>query len=192
MHSWIIQYGNYGDFRIDRDYQFAIEYWSTSLVPLEPHAKHERSIRHVEDNHYRVVAQVKHAQPSWTVIDFGLGAYGGPNIDPSYEVGSWVRGEISISIDSFDYFESLSKQTDAPALIYRWHLEEIRIQTAPFVEYRPRHYKRDENKWGWSNIGRTDGWEDDNGRAEYLLALSRSLLKSAKQASLVEQAMRPA
>ena len=148
MHSWIIQDGNYGDFRIDRDYQFAIEYWSTSLVPLEPHAKHERSIRHVEENHYRVVAQVKHAQPSWTVIDFGLSAYGGPNIDPSYEVGSWVRGEISISTDPFPYFESLNKKSDAPALIYRWHLEEIQIQTAPFVETQPRQFVRDENKWG--------------------------------------------
>ena len=115
------------------------------------------------------MAQVKHAQPSWTVIDFGLSAYGGPNIDPSYEVGSWVRGEISISTDPFPYFESLNKKSDAPALIYRWHLEEIQIQTAPFIETQPRQFVRDENKWGWSPIYWTNGWKDDNGSAEYLL-----------------------
>ncbi|HYW59089.1 MAG TPA: hypothetical protein VE909_01095, partial [Xanthobacteraceae bacterium] len=85
----------------------------------------------------------------------------------------WVRGEIFIGIDPFFYFERLAREPDAPALIYDWEIEKIEMQTAPFIEVRPRLRERDPARLGWTEIAETDAWKDDGGLADYVLHCRR-------------------
>jgi hypothetical protein len=80
-----------------------------------------------------------------------------------------VRGEVLIEVDPFFYFERLAHEADAPALIHDWTIEKIEMQTAPFIEVRPRRRERDPARLGWKEIAKTDAWNDDGGLAEYLL-----------------------
>jgi hypothetical protein len=169
LSAWIIQDGNYGDFRAGKDVSFAVNFLTTTLVPLEPHTPKVHSVKHLTDDQYRVVGEIVHEQREWRVIDFGIHAY---EITPEYAgpaAEPWVRGEIQLVVDHFSYFERLSKEKDAPPLMYRWHLEQIHILTAPLLESAPGVLRRDKSKWGWAPVRQTRAWKDDGGFAEYLL-----------------------
>jgi hypothetical protein len=67
----------------------------------------------------------------------------------------------------------VASQADAPPLIYDWMIEKIEIQTAPFIETKPRMMERDPERLGWREIDSTNAWNDDGGRAEYNLHCQR-------------------
>lgn len=168
LASWIIQDGNYGDFESSQHAQFALEYYAQELTLLEPHAEKKKSLRHIVDDQYRAIGKVIHRKPEWNVIDFGILAYQSVNIDARFNVGDWVRGDVTLGVDHFSYFERLSRETNAPALIYKWVIDEIEVLTAPFVQLESGLMVRDKAKWGWRSISKTNAWKDDDKAAEYL------------------------
>ena len=173
LASWIIQDGNYGDFDAGMRSQFALEFFSKNLTSLEEHAVRKSSIKHIEDDQYRVVGTIAHAKPDWIGLDFGFLAYQCSVRSEDYKVGAWYRGDISLGVDHYLYFEKLSNQTDAPPMIYTWSIDSIELLTAPWVEEPSGLKKRDTRNWGWKRVKKTDAWKDDNGNTEYLFSCSR-------------------
>jgi hypothetical protein len=156
LSSWIIQDGNYGDFRRGKQVAFALEFYaSTDWVEVYALAP---SLVHKGEGRYRSVGQVVHVADEWWAIDVGFLLFDRAKPPPVVRLGCWLANEISIGIDPFFYFESLAREADAPALIYDWTISKIEIQTAPSI---------------WREIAATNAWEDEGGRAEYLLHCTR-------------------
>jgi hypothetical protein len=174
LSSWIIQDGNYGDFRCGERAAFALEFYaSTEWAEIDPGRAPAPSLIHAGGAHYRTSGQVVHVADDWWAIDAGTLLYREERPPRVVRRGSWLGGEIDVGVDPFFYFERLSKRADAPPLIYDWMIEKIEIQTAPFIETRPRMMERDPERPGWREIGSTDAWNDDGGRAEYNLHCKR-------------------
>jgi len=109
----------------------------------------------------------------WWAIDVGILAFREERPPANVRQGSWLRGSAYIGIDPFFYFERLARQSGAPALIYDWKIVKIEVQTAPFIEVKPRVTERDQSLLGWKEIAETNAWDDDGGHAEYLLHCRR-------------------
>jgi len=88
---------------------------------------------------------------------------------------------IELGIDPFFYFETLSRLTGIPPLIYRWKIERILMQTAPFIEsdlpVMGKVMVRDPSKLAYREIERTDAWHDDGGNGDYLLECRRVVVR---------------
>jgi hypothetical protein len=145
LDSWIIQDGNYRNFAQDTNAAFALEFYAS--FPLEEvESARAPALVHVEDAQYDVLGQVVHVADDWWVIDVGVLAFREEKPPANVRQGSWLRGMIFIGIDPFFYFERLAHQPGAPALVYDWEIERIEVQTAPFIEVRPRVMERDPTK----------------------------------------------
>jgi hypothetical protein len=171
LSAWIIQDGNYGDFQVGQRRAFALEFYAENELALLATEGNARYAHH-GDTRYAVVGKVAHVASEWWVLDFGLPAYSsrGPTAPA---LGSWLRGDVYLGVDHFDYFERLSQEPEAPPLIFDWRVDRIEIQTAPLVEGPGRVYARDPKKLGWRGIAKTDAWNDDGGHAEYILHCER-------------------
>lgn len=171
LASWIIQDGNYSDFHRTQVAPFAIEFYQQ--IPFELSIVTSVSMRRSGATVYEVSGQIIHATDKWWAVDFGLLMFQESKIPDNLRKGDWIRGIIEIGIDPFYYFESLSLEADAPALIYDWSIEKIDMQTAPFAEVSPKVFARDYSLSGWKEVAETDAWTDDGGHADYLLHCRR-------------------
>jgi hypothetical protein len=169
MDSWIIQDGNYGDFKVGELRAFALELYTERLEDAAPPA----SMKPIGDNTYDIVGQVVHVTGGWWVLDAGVAMFC-QQAPPSFvKNGAWLGGAIQISVDPFSYFERLAEQDGAPALIYDWAIEAIDMQTAPLIEVKPRLTARDPSLLPWRAISETFAWGDDERNATYLLRCRR-------------------
>jgi hypothetical protein len=131
------------------------------------------SLENVEANLYRVVGKVVHVRDcDWWAIDAGILMYREERPPRSVEPGCWVSGEVHLGVDPFFYFERLSREHTAPALIYDWMIKKIEIQTAPFMKADEGFMVRDPDRLGWREIIETNAWQDGTG-AEYVLHCER-------------------
>jgi hypothetical protein len=170
LSSWVLQDGNYADFKRGSLRPFALEFWpSNSLELRHSAASPELSLTWMRDHTYNAKGQVLFIAANWHVLDVGIRVYRAQPAPADWAVGRCVRGEIGIAIDHFSYFESLSREIGSPALIYDWRIENVALQTAPLIETRPQYLERDATRLGWREIPKTDAWKDDSGHAEYLL-----------------------
>jgi hypothetical protein len=174
LASWIINDGNYGDFRRGDRASFALEVNAPTTLSLAD-AKSEQtpSLENAEGNLYRVLGKVTHVFSDWWVINAGLLFYRQRKPPPNIELGYWVKGEVQVGVDPFDYSQRLSRRPDVPALIYDWEIKKVEIQTAPYIEVSPRTMVRDPSRRGWREIDQTRAAQDDGGLAEYLLHCER-------------------
>jgi len=175
LSSWIIQDGNYPDFKRGERAAFAIEFFAlTALSMAETQSPPITSIQNVEADHYRIVAKVVHVRDfDWWAIDAGILMYREEKPPDGIEPGRWVSGEVRLGVDPFFYFERLSRHHTAPALIYDWKIANIEIQTAPFMKTLEGIMVRDPAQLGWREITETDAWHDDQGLGEYVLHCER-------------------
>ena len=166
LSSWIIQDGNYPDFERGRPASFALEFHAPQALSVcEDNTRPRFSAMKMSDlgtQVYDVAGKIVHIADDWWVVDFGILAFREekPPIR-NIKQGSCVRGEISLAIDPYFYFEQLAHRNDAPALIYDWTIAKIEIQTAPLIEVAPKRLERDPKLLGWREIERTDAWKDD-------------------------------
>ena len=169
MSSWIIQDGNYFDFRCQDRINFALEFYPHQCKPSSSSKKQAIYLR---ENRYLVNAEVVFVAERCFVLDFGILAYGQAVPPSSIQMGSWVEAEIYLGVDPFFYFEDLGNLSGMPPLIYRWQINKIGIETAPHIESvdasGARMMIRDESKLAFREIRQTDAWKDDNGNADYL------------------------
>jgi hypothetical protein len=174
LSAWIIQDGNYGDFARGDTVAFAVEFYAPEkLAVSQPGDVATPSLRAVEASLHEIRGRVVHVADDWWVIDIGVGIFCEETPPADVRVGSWVRGTVNLGIDPFFYFERLVRQSNAPPLIHEWMIKKVEMQTAPFVEIRPRVMQRDPERTGWKDIHMTDAWGDDDGHADYILHCQR-------------------
>ena len=77
-----------------------------------------------------------------------------------------------LGIDPFIWSETHARRPDLPRLKYHWKLEEIQLDTTPWVEKKSGASLLRTRKDGPQTlltVARTNAWNDDNGRGDYVL-----------------------
>jgi len=171
MSAWIIQDGNYGDFRTGQRASFALEFGMRE--PLVVVDATQPSMRSVGDSDYEAIGKVVYADDEWWVLDIGILIFREMRPQPNAVVGAWLAGKINIGLDPFFYFFRLAHLENAPALIYDWTIEAIEIETAPLIETSPRRFVRDPSRMALRTITETNVWDDDDGHGWYILHCRR-------------------
>ena len=163
LDLWVLQDGNYPEFRTGDRRQFALEFFYNRSRPLRPphEATHYECRNLAPDALYEITGQVVHVTPEEEeeaddypvrdihVIDFGLRAYMAGMLTNKHVPplnGEWLTGEISLSVDHYPYKEYLGKRPGMPPLIYTWSIDEIQVS----------HFKSNT----WRTIDQTRCWED--------------------------------
>ncbi len=173
LSSWIVQDGNYGDFKSGGEYRFAVEFLplSVSMESTEPTSP---ACHHLGGSRYEVEARIVVVTEGYWVIDAGVLLFqdSAPHADAA--VGKGLRGEIYIGIDPFFYFERLQYDERMPDLFYEWRVNRILLETTPWIESKDRAggtiITRDDSKEAFVEVDETDAWEDDDvGRGHYVL-----------------------
>ena len=171
MSSWIVQDGNYGDFKSGNDYRFAVEFFPHE-IDLQSAAPTSLVCRQIKNCHYEVAAKIVVVSKSYWVIDAGILLFQEAAPHPAAAVGKGLTGEIELGIDPFFYFENLRHEKGMPSLFYDWRVNRILMETTPWIESRNPSggtvFKRDAAKESFSEIDETNAWEDDDGRASYV------------------------
>jgi hypothetical protein len=170
LGSWIIQDGNYDNFQVEQNAEFALEFFSKIIRKGEAKQKFAKRLGGAK---YSIYGEVIYLTQEVWVLDFGICAFQESKPPEDLTVGSTVAAEIYLGIDPFFYFEYLYTLKNMPPLIYSWRIDSIGQQTAPFIEplgaTGQKALVRDKEKLGFKPIKATDAWKDDGGNAEYLL-----------------------
>lgn len=164
--SWIIQDGNYGDFVVGEETNFALEFHPISLKSSDCKSSFFTELNF---NRYKICGQVICSLEGVWVLDFGLLAYQKINPPKFADKGNWVEGEIYLGIDPFSYFEYLKKIPEIPSLTYNFRIEKIFMETTPWIEKPGKILTRDIEKESFKEVTETNAWIDDNGNANYIL-----------------------
>lgn len=174
--SWIIQDGNYGDFKVGQEAKFALEFYPRSLAKSKQATK---LAKHTAANRYQICGQMVYKTNEVWVLDMGFLAYQEVKPPKFAKEGSWVEGETYISIDPFFYFEYLNKLPGMPNLNYSFRIEQIFLETTPWIKYDEASplvigkdriiMQRDEWRESYIEVAETDAWNDDDGNAHYVL-----------------------
>jgi hypothetical protein len=174
LSSWIIQDGNYPDFTVERAAEFALEFCPTTVRRSQSIAK---SAKRLGAARYEINCEIVYLKPEVWVLDFGLCAFQKSTPPKGLSVDKFITAEIYLGIDPFFYFERLYTISGMPPLVYSWRIKPIAQQTAPFIESREPSGQtflvRDERRLGYKAIEKTDAWNDDDGRGEYVLNCAR-------------------
>jgi hypothetical protein len=152
--TWIIQDGNYPDFRTGDRTEFALEFYGTDLVATE---RREREMTHLRGSRYRVCAPVAYVRNQLWMIDVGVLAYREGGMPRRLRAEDWIAGEIVLSVDHFAYFEEIGPGAGVPPAIYTWRIRGIHELTAP----TPRGgWGIDYAKLDWTprEVPETDAW----------------------------------
>ncbi len=178
LDSWIIQDGNYPNFRVGEKKQFAIEFYPHSLKPT---GCNQHSAINIRLNLYKICGQLVFRTEDVCVLDMGFLAYQEtppPRFAPE---GSWVEGEIYLGIDPFAYFEHLKNIPGMPSLTYGFLVREILLETTPWLTTSDASGRtrmvRDEQNESFKEVEKTDAWHDDGGHASYVLTCASTDLK---------------
>ena len=176
IDSWIIQDGNYGDFAVHDAVQFALEFSGKKLVPS---STCERSAQLLHTSVYRIQAMVVFVHPTVWVIDFGVLAFWEKEPPSFAKIGDWVEGDIFVGIDPFFYKECLRKLPGIPNLHSTWKVEGVSRQDTPWLSAVNQRggiaMSRDAARERWTDVQHTKAWDDDDGRASYVLRCGRQV-----------------
>jgi hypothetical protein len=170
LSSWIIQDGNYGNFKTGQRAEFALEFFAEAYSKTEVRIKMAKCLA---DAKYEIIGKVVYLTSKVWVLDFGICAFQESKPPEGLAVGDHVSATIHLGIDPFFYFEYLYSLPNMPALIYSWSITSIGQLAAPVAETRdPSGLKqliRDDKNFAYKSIAETDAWRDDGGLAEYVL-----------------------
>ncbi len=172
LSAWVVQDGNYGDFEVGQDAKFALEF--AALSELEKIEDGEPRAELVTACAYRVRGRVVFVTAGVWVVDMGAFIAFQETKPPEYaQAGTCVEGRIYLGIDPFFYFERLCRVDGMPPLSYRWSVEDIQVESTPWVETKAglgRAVKsRDPHRQSFKRVPKTDAWNDDDGNAHYVL-----------------------
>jgi len=171
LSSWIVQDGNYPDFKSGGRYRFAVEFGPYN-VSVEKTAPTSLACRHISGARYEVDAKIVVMTERFWVIDVGVLLFQDAVPHAEAAVGKGLRGEIYIGVDPFFYFERLQYERGMPNLFYEWRLNKILLETTPWIESRDSAGRtvltRGDDKEAFIEVDETNAWEDDDGRAHYI------------------------
>ena len=170
VESWIIQDGNYPDFRAGQEARFAMQFGPN---PQPAHGAGAPSLNYLAGAMYDATGRIVFTAADAWVCDFGVLAYTAGEPPSGTTVGSCVAGEIYLSIDPFDYFETFCKLPGMPSLFYNFSIRHIWLETTPWVEdvdaSGRRFTRRQHGGPSFREVQQTDAWKDDGGFAHYVL-----------------------
>ena len=99
------------------------------------------------------------------------------SVDGLPPVGEYAAGELYLGVDPFFWSETHAKRWGAPNLFYDWHVEEVLLETTPWIESLDdqgrKVRRRDEVAQSFAAVARTNAFEDDDGNAHYVLRCAR-------------------
>lgn len=164
LDSWIIQDGNYYDFKVGDEAVFALEFYFGEVRKIQPV---QESWNLISEFEYHVTAKVLYRSKATWVIDFGLMAYQEFK-DPTFAKGDWIEGTLSVGIDPYFYASYLKDEAGIPWIKYKFRIDEILLNTTPWLENDRMRY-RDESRISFESVEKTNAWNDDNGHGSYIL-----------------------
>lgn len=166
LPSWIIQDGNYEEFKVGDIVTFPLEMILGFEAEISPNPEGERILTHTTDNFYTVTRAlvvyqdtimkkaklvnhtkgVKQKEKSITrasrvtVVDLGpFKTFTDRYPPPSgYKVGDVINSQIHLEVDPYFYKEDYFKRPKIPKLDYQWKIELIEMLIAPWVQH-PKH-----------------------------------------------------
>lgn len=165
LAAWVIQDGNYDNFRTGQRAEFAVEFYAPNGV--EDAAGEALGVTPIRDHLYEVTGRVGHCDDGGWVLDFGIVAFHEGTPPAGIRPGAIVRAQLALSVDPFFYFENHASDPAWPDMIYTWDVREIWRETAPFIE-SDHGRLRDEAKSARISLPRTDAWRDDEGNGDYV------------------------
>lgn len=170
LDSWIIQDGNYSDFEMGREYEFALEFYARDVQITADSAKY---LLLLAGSDYRFGGAVLVADPSVTVLDVGILCFQDGKAPFPAQSGNFVSGELYLGVDPFFWFETHSRVRGRPGLFYRWRVRRILLETTPWIESQDDAgrtvTRRADVERTFEEVQRTDAWSDDEGNANYIL-----------------------
>ena len=174
LSSWIIQDGNYVDFRKNEIREFALEFYFQKFSLSELKSK---KVALLQDGPlYEINGEAIYKNDDVCIIDFGLLAYSSNSNVQNVKVGDYLTGTIYLGIDYFDYFERLYKINGIPPLIYTWKIEKIFFETTPIIETKDDNGKTervyDKSRYSTKELEKTDAWSEEEDSANYILICS--------------------
>jgi hypothetical protein len=169
VSAWVIQDGNYRDFRRGDRTEFALEFYpQTDSAVSDANDEQAPSRVHLGANVYHCKGRVTYVSSDWWVIDVGVLLYRAQRPPQGVRQGWRFDDEIHIGVDPFFYSQRLSRHHEAPGLIYDWEITKIELLAAPPMEI-PQGRAVDPEGPVWREIAATNAWQDNGGRAEYAL-----------------------
>jgi len=177
VSAWIIQDGNYRDFKLGQKAKFALEFYPVQDLHALEHGP--AVANHITASNYRIRARVVFRGPQAWVIDAGpFMAFQQREPPTSAAQGAWVEGAIYLGIDPFFYFEQLYRLDGMPPLSYQWVVREILRETTPWLETKDQFGRtlneRDESRESFVPAAKTDAWHDDAGHGHYVMACEQT------------------
>ncbi len=166
LNAWIVQDGNHPDFGVNETATFAVEFYQRPGTALEA-SNSDVLATHLRDATYQVVGKKIEETSKITVLDIGILVYS--QFESQFAIagcGTCFQTELNLGVDPYDF------SGHVPAIVYSWHITSILRQTAPFIETVRGGRKlmtRDASRLGYEEIRKTDAWNDDKGRADYVL-----------------------
>ncbi len=174
VSSWIIQDGNYPDFRIGDAINIALEFYPFRLCESSSNSS---SLTRFASCHYRVNAKTTFLNENVVVLDFGYFAYYQVSPPRWMRSSRYVEADLYLGIDPFFYFEELYAIRGMPELRSRFRVSGIELETTPWKSTVDSHGRtirsRDDTQTSFSPVAETDAWSDDDGNAHYILELKR-------------------
>ena len=174
VSSWIIQDGNYPDFRIGEVVHLALELHTRAI---RESSADSTSCTRVSGSNYRVTARTIFTTRNVFVLDLGFLAYDQAPPPKWMKTGKWIDADIYVGVDPFCYFEELYAIKGMPELRYQFRIREIELETTPWISTVDssgrRINTRDETRQTYRPVAETDAWSDDNGNAHYVLDVER-------------------
>jgi hypothetical protein len=172
LASWIIQDGNYGEFEVGNFYRFAMEFFPKEISLFDDSQNHERSLIWKEGTMYEACGKILYSGPSSWVIDCGVPLFQEQKPPDWAKKDMDVKGLIYIGIDPFFYFEYLKDYAEMPDLFRQWLVRRILLETTPWIETSKdgrNLIMRAQEPPTFTEVQRTNAWEDDDGMADYIL-----------------------
>lgn len=108
--------------------EFALEFYVDGVTVIEPC---ERSAVHLGGRRYRVQGPAVFVEGKMWVMDIGVLLYCDAGTPEGVVEGTWLSGEVVVSIDPFPYVDQYAAHPRVPDAVYTWRVTGIRERTAP-------------------------------------------------------------
>ncbi len=173
LEGWIMQDGNYKDFAVGEEREFALEYGPKRLPPGSEKTCHiakpvNPSIEHIEEHLYDMTGQFSFIYKEFNVVDFGMvKAYARGNWRtrdsrdelPSTLIGEYITGHFYLAVDPFFWKESRRHYDHFPNITEKWRIDEILFDVTP-VQLVGRTWTPVQEERIFKSLDKTNMWKD--------------------------------
>ena len=171
-----IQDGKYPDLHQGDGLEFAVEF-GFRAEPVRTSGAEIRA-EHLGGPSYELTAQIIGILDRVWFIDCGILAHQvRPQIASDLVVGDMIRGHAYVGLEGYGQFtEGLNEAPNMPPLVYSWTIDSLVMNTTPWLTTDGRGLRRDETCRVYEPIQQTDAWNDDQGRADYVLTCTKQTI----------------